>query len=617
MKKYILHSIGAAITASAMGPAFSACSANDLPEYGKTADGTDPYFSVNIVMPQTDGSRSEEDDDIENTEDYDRGVAAEYAINNLHLYFFKKNSASGKYEVVKFGDDKFKEVPVGTATTYNVADEEYPGGEDHTTTSYAVQYKSTTPQQITSGEYIVCALCNDVTTFSTQTFTTLDEFLDITHTVSPRYVKTGTDDVFKGFTTYGIPMSSRSWNGTVYQTVSVTSSNTYSNPAKITLYVERELARVRYCNTTTSFTMYDKDNTSTSLGTVVLQYKELLNNPAKWYTFRHVGKIEGSADSYTATYKENDLSRFGTVSESSGRPFVLTPSSATQNSAGYFADNDSPMLVNTAMSYWYYNKGYRSFLDWVNWDDNAGLKAATYSSTPSTIGYIPENVMAVDAQRRGNATCLMFKAELRPTKAIAFIKYDTGSTSTKVTSTIGYNTELPYNPYWSNSSTAYENTYTDYPDLYYYKGKFYANLTGVIFAYKDSDFANVTDVASYEKNSTTATPSNCQSKYGIKRFVNHYGYYFYYIKHADNGNNTEMGRMEYAIVRNNSYDIRINKVYAPAYSDDDLTNPDIDPTEPIEEEEKPEPENTEAYIEATLIVRPWICRPQTTDLGKK
>jgi hypothetical protein len=577
--------------------------------YGKTADGTDPYFTVNIVMPQTDGSRSDEDDDIENTQKYDRGLTTEYAINNLHLYFFKKND-SGVYEVVPFGNLKYKDVSVGSATTYNVADEEYPG---KSVSNYAVQYKSTSPQQITSGNYIVCALCNDVTTFSTQTFNTLDEFLDATHTLSAQY--TNSQNAFTGFTSYGIPMSSRSWNGTVYQEVSVTASNTYDNPAHITLYVEREMARVRYCNTTTTFTMYDRDNESTSLGTVILKDKEILNNPAKWYIFRHVGTLTKSGSDYSADFASN-MNRFTQISEANGKPYVLTPSSATQNATGYYADNDSPMLVNTSMNYWYYTKKYRTFLDWVDWT-NAGLNAATYSSSPSTVGYIPENVMAIDAQRRGNATCLMFRAELRPTEAIAFIKFDNGSTSTLVSSTIGYNTTLSYKPSYNGTSTAYLNTYTDYSDLYYYKGKFYANLSGVIFAYKDSDFAKVTNVASYEVNSTTATPDNCQSKYGIKRFVNHYGYYFYYIKHTDNGDDTTMGRMEFAIVRNNSYDITINKVYAPAYSDYDITNPDIDPTEPIEEEEEKEPEEVNAYIDATLVVRPWICRPQSTDLGKK
>jgi hypothetical protein len=70
-----------------------------------------------------------------------------------------------------------------------------------------------------------------------------------------------------------------------------------------------------------------------------------------------------------------------------------------------------------------------------------------------------------------------------------------------------------------------------------------------------------------------------------------------------------MGPMEFAIVRNNSYDIKINRIAMPAYTLDEAE--DINPGDDIEKN------STTMYLDADIVVRPWISRPQTTDLGAR
>lgn len=602
MKKNILKTIGAAFACVAIAQAFWSCAADDpfMSKDGKTADGSDPYFTVNIIIPTDETRAGTEDDQIETSGTYDSGVALEYAIKNLHLYFFDTTTK----KIVTFDDgDQYINVTLGTASTVQ---KEYEYNDTYT--YKGVMYTSTEAHQIPAGTYYVCALCNDANMYNPQTFTDLDDFLDSTHTLKSKSSKT----VFSSWDKNGIPMSSRSWDGDVYQEVTISTANTISAPAEIDLYVEREMARIRYMNSSTSFTLYD--TTGKSLGTVVLNDKEVLNNPAIWYAFRHVGSIETTQTPYSTPFASG-MDRFGTVSETNGRYYVITPATAYQNLTGNYADNDSPLFVNPVQTTYYYTNGYRTFIDWVPWS-TAGLSAS------STIAYVPENVMAVAAQNRGNATCVMFRAEIRPTQARALIKYINNTPAKMVT--------LTYSPSYDSLTTGYEYTYTHkaYADMYYYNGTFYANLSGLYYE-NQTAFPGITTVAETDTSNdgTTLTPDNVQTlNPKVKRYRNHLGYYFFYIRHKNNDDDTVMGRMEFSIVRNNSYDITINKVYFPAYDDNDLekTDPTIDPSDPLEGTPENDPgtggddkdEEINAYIDADVIVRPWISRPQTGNLGE-
>jgi hypothetical protein len=168
----------------------------------------------------------------------------------------------------------------------------------------------------------------------------------------------------------------------------------------------------------------------------------------------------------------------------------------------------------------------------------------------NTLIYCNENVMAPANQLNTYATAIAFKASITPAG----------------------------NYYDKNGAATYSTG-----DLWYFDGKFYDSLETLNAA---NDFSLTTD--NY-------------SKFGVKKFVGGVCYYTYYIKHYDNGKPLELGFMEYAIVRNNDYQVTITGINGLGND-----GPTVDP-DPIEMEE--------SYFQATLYVRPWTVRAQNAVLG--
>jgi hypothetical protein len=104
------------------------------------------------------------------------------------------------------------------------------------------------------------------------------------------------------------------------------------------------------------------------------------------------------------------------------------------------------------------------------------------------------------------------------------------------------------------------------------------------------------------------------SEYGVRYFKHGVAYYEYYIRHLDNGDNTEMGQMEFAIVRNNSYELSVKKITMSPYSqlpgNPDPDNPDPDKPDPDDPDE-----SAKVYIQMNVQVRPWIIRTNAMSLG--
>jgi hypothetical protein len=604
------------MVSAAIGMSFTSCSADDLMMPGDettTAGIGDAYFTVSISMP-TIGGTSRADATAESSGSYDQGYDYEYAINTVYLYFFDSND-----KVVTMSDGKkYMKVSVSLENKTE-SDPESPNG---TATNMGVQYATTNPikvdSSISAGTYKVCALCNapaaelPTTTTSTYTelnFTTLDELLSSKHSY---------DNLGSVYSLHdnGIPMSSRDYKGSVYQTISISKANTKSSPCAITLYVERELARVCYTNTSNSFTLYKDTNFTSSLGTVVLKQREILNNPTDWYTFRHVGTIDASTFKPTMGGSSYDAAtaQYGQIT-TSNTPYVITPCTSEQTtSASTYVSNNSPFIVQSGSKYYSSPYSYRTFNDWILKISNGtytGWEACGLDPA-SVIGYVPENSMQAAAQKKGNATCVVFRAEMRPT--VAYYAASTTSTSVESYSLKGsysYGRSTSTVTLDGVSTTVYDNSYLLCPDLYFFNGKFYANLTGVYVDNKS--YFNSLSVSGVSSSESTdykyLTPDNCESTYGVKRYADHMGYYFYYIRHLDNNDNTVMGPMEFAIVRNNSYDIKINRIAMPAYTLDEAE--DINPGDDIEKN------STTMYLDADIVVRPWISRPQTTDLGAR
>ena len=84
----------------------------------------------------------------------------------------------------------------------------------------------------------------------------------------------------------------------------------------------------------------------------------------------------------------------------------------------------------------------------------------------------------------------------------------------------------------------------------------------------------------------------------------YYAYYYYWNRHNDNGDNTEMGPMEFAVVRNNVYKLCVDKIAKFGHP-----NPnDPDPIDPDPENPDDPDESINYYFTVTVKVLPWVVR---------
>lgn len=181
--------------------------------------------------------------------------------------------------------------------------------------------------------------------------------------------------------------------------------------------------------------------------------------------------------------------------------------------------------------------------------------------------YIAPNTQYISAQLAGYVTGMLVKCTLVPT-----VVYDKDGKEVAL----------------SNVTTMYYFNYKFYNSLEAINtvGKFDYAKQGITEASSDADLEKV-NIRKYTKNADAAS-------FDI--------YYTYWIKHLDNGNDNLLGNMEYAIVRNNCYDVNIAGIVGPGSGK---------PTPVIP---TPTPVEGDGELDITIKVAPWIVRSQNATL---
>lgn len=359
--------------------------------------------------------------------------------------------------------------------------------------------KTTVPTELETGTYDVYATINHKVT----DITTEAQFKEIQNTLAP----------VTAVPTTGLPMSSRDKEGVMSCQVTITTENTFDNPAKVSLYMERMNAKISM--------QHSETYTVGTLATVNLTGYKVVNLTEKTFLFRHVAAV---AEDMTMSNQS-----YGSVTETIQ---VIDPETGLKVA---YEDN-MPGNIN--------------FSNKVNTND--AYNAMLEKDKMNTLIYCNENVMAPANQLKTYATAIAFEASITPAS----------------------------NNYFDANGAA---TYSTGDDLWYFGGKFYDSL---------ETLNDANDFSLTEKN---------YSDFGAKKFVGGVCYYTYYIKHYDNFKPLELGFMEYAIVRNNDYQVTITGI-----KDLGEDVPTVEP-DPIEMEE--------SYFQATLFVRPWTVRAQDAVLG--
>ncbi len=276
------------------------------------------------------------------------------------------------------------------------------------------------------------------------------------------------------------------------------------------------------------------DEKNTKYASVTLNGYQIVNTTKYFYNFRHVAVLTNFEEP-TWSLNEN----FGNVSDVNG--YVIDP---------YFFKKKIDASGFTNVDKYYENflseKGPESYTKWSTFN--------AVSTTPNyKTAYCLENCMLAPAQKNGYSTGIIFKAQIEPNNNI----------------------------YHLNSAGELELTSTQPEILYYYNYNFY-----------DS-----TEALAKGIGTTTGNINQYNTKKFEKTDAGYICYYNYWIRHLDNNNPTQMGVMEFGIVRNNLYRMLITNVSGLG-NGPGVPNPDV-------------PDEGEAYLKVILNVKPWIVRDQT------
>jgi hypothetical protein len=303
-----------------------------------------------------------------------------------------------------------------------------------------------------------------------------------------------------------------------------------------------------------NFNVYKTTSSDEIIGKAQIIGYRVVNRAKSCYTYRHVGSIDEST--YATTIPTAVGTKFSAVTEDN--PYVIAANTAGRT-AGTLCTDFYDRLSDTRSA------------DVNNITDSQFryINAATYNSDrttqPNSVAYVGENTMARDLQLKGQSTGIIFMVSFH-------FADDTQKSQYLVDS---------------------EGTWQQGNDLYYCDGKFYASI------------------ADLKSSKNAAITSKNLDYYGVKYFKGGIAYYEYFIRHLNNNDDTEMGVMEFAIVRNNSYELTVSRISMAPYTslpgDPDPTDAP-DPTDPDE--------SNKIYLQMSVNVRPWTVQYTKVNLGK-
>ena len=275
------------------------------------------------------------------------------------------------------------------------------------------------------------------------------------------------------------------------------------------------------------------------------------------------------------------------------------------------------------------------FVQDINSESFATIGDDAYT-TATRIAYVRENTMDLDKQLNGFSTGIIFKGQYKPEKVRKYDESDALVKEVALTGSTFFRTQsnvlcedmrtiavLAFSSSHVTPSTemikAVFNDGGDFGSITVDNVKAVAaGMTGGAFGAAFKNYLNsctvVTDMtwAKYLASAslintfaelTTVTTENKEkliSDYKISCFYLGNCYYKYWIRHADNGDPHKMGLMEFAIVRNNLYQVEVkgvNKLGDPlpfVPGQDDPSNTDEN--------------DEESYITVNVYVKNWVKR---------
>lgn len=305
----------------------------------------------------------------------------------------------------------------------------------------------------------------------------------------------------------------------------------------VSVTVERVLARLDIAKSANEYKL--TDNKGTQYATIKLDGYSIVNLAKYYYTFRHTAVLT------SMTEPEWDINtNFGNIADVNG--YVIDPYFFKKKIDATSFSNQDKFFEN-----YYGDMANPNSIQWKSF--NAVSSAPNYKTS-----YCLENCALAQSQKNGYSTGVVFRATIEPHN----------------------------NVYRLNGSGQLEiiNNPSEYPEeLQFFDYRFFASPEALETYIRNTGASGEYHINKYEK---TDDGYRC--------------YYKYWIRHIDNYRTTEMGVMEFAVVRNNLYRMLITNISGIGDGGTGILNvsPDI-------------PDEGEASIHVVLNVKPWIVRDLT------
>lgn len=289
--------------------------------------------------------------------------------------------------------------------------------------------------------------------------------------------------------------------------VTIEANNTKNNPAVIRVDVERMAARIDcHINKDGIYQVKGRPDDEVRLESFIVVNKyianvDLGNNNYYSYWFKRVADANDLSANPNITYLGDEKTTANNIASNYViGPMTLNPPQIIERTKNYPYDHSL-----------YYYKGNHSGWE-ENWITREVLLSRQITSSHENLtyhflDYVQENILPVNVLNQENGmayycTGIVFKAKYKPAD---------------ITTTDG--------------------------TFYRYNGKFYASLDNI----------------KNEIGNQSISDDNL-SEYGITKYQNGICYYTYFIKHAEDGDDTKVSPMEYAIVRNNIYQVNVTGI---------------------------------------------------------
>lgn len=550
----------------------------------------------------------------ENGDGFEAGTRDESKVNNVMVILYQNNDLANEgYTVLPSSQIK----AIGYT---DVVSDPSTGGADNHQWHTSVEVKVTDEAEDLADEtfgVITVANAGDLTgkikALQSQTLASLGDmlitnvqeknnnFIMSTHTVA----ENGTD-------------------GLKESTITLKTNATEGNIPSVTVYVERLAAKIRLGEAPGipgfKYTVKNEDGTQ-NLAEVELNSVAVMNrlNSGSYLLKRVTTDCADGADLDEAVPSPNTDIYLG---DETNANFVIDPWTRIKRLA---ADGSFPTSLpeaqGTSLAYTQpfngknYDVMYEAFTDKTSL---TGPGATAFNGEKVTLCYTQENTSSKDASLQGFSTGAIFKATYYPIKWMA----------------------LDENDNVSETTVEYGTGTKDAQDFYLYKG--------VIYKDREAIFANIVQkvnadqftwsqikdgISLDEKDAFLASKLalekgpfgyvdhvvECLNKDQVPQTFSEYikdkdksvnigqtntvlfyekgeCYYRYWIRHADNSKASEIGVMEFGIVRNNIYDMAVTKITKLGLSGDEIP----DPTDPTESDE--------FMFNVSLHVKDWTLR---------